>query len=425
MSGPDLGVYTDRDWHLAVRPGEGKRILALDGGGVRGLITLGILKRIEETLAPRYPGGPEAFRLCHYFDLIAGTSTGAIIATALALGMRVSEVQELYARLCPDVFGRPSAYWGLAWFSDAKALLNARHDASTLEDLLRRFIGDMQLQSKELRTGFMLCAKRIDTGSAWVLTNSPRARFWESPDGSYKPNKEYELWRLLRASTAAPFYFEPIEVVINEGGTYDPEIGLFVDGAVGGLNNPSLQAFQVATLPPYGFGWPSGRDYIHLVSVGTGWWRNRQAREAFKSFPNWRKAKDAMAAMIQDVSLQTITTLQALSEPRKPWRINGELETLSGHLCHGEELLSFQRYDAMVELANLERVFAEQATNRAAIERMRDEMRDIGSSDPAVLRRLYALGHAVGSVTRPGVDGIEAADFPAVFDPPGFGGELR
>ena len=197
-------------------------------------------------------------------------------------------------------------------------------------------------------------------------------------------------------------------------------IGLFVDGAVGGLNNPSLQAFQVATLPPYGFGWPSGRDYILLVSVGTGWWRNRQLRERFKAAPNWRKATDAMAAMIQDVSLQTITTLQSLSDPRKPWRINAELETLSGHLCHGEELLSFQRYDAMVETANIERVFAEEAASRAAVERMLGEMRDIGSSNPAVLRRLYALGHAIGTATRPGFDGIEPEDFPALFDPPGF-----
>jgi len=58
-----------------------KRILALDGGGLRGMLTLGFLRQIEEILRARHAGDP-SFRLCHYFDLIAGTSTGAIIAAA-------------------------------------------------------------------------------------------------------------------------------------------------------------------------------------------------------------------------------------------------------------------------------------------------------------------------------------------------------
>ena len=65
-----MADFNNRDWHLAVRPGEGKRILSLDGGGVRGLISLGILQRIEDCLAQRFPGKREDFRLCHYFDLI-------------------------------------------------------------------------------------------------------------------------------------------------------------------------------------------------------------------------------------------------------------------------------------------------------------------------------------------------------------------
>jgi uncharacterized protein len=68
-----------------------KRILALDGGGLKGIVTLGFLERIEDTMRERHGAGP-GFRLAHYFDLIAGTSTGAIIAAALATGMSVSEV---------------------------------------------------------------------------------------------------------------------------------------------------------------------------------------------------------------------------------------------------------------------------------------------------------------------------------------------
>jgi len=70
----------DRDEHF-LADGRPKRILALDGGGLRGILTVGILAKLEELLRDRHGGSPD-FRLCHYFDLIAGTSTGAIIAGA-------------------------------------------------------------------------------------------------------------------------------------------------------------------------------------------------------------------------------------------------------------------------------------------------------------------------------------------------------
>ena len=63
-----------------------KRILALDGGGVRGILTLAILERMEALLRER-SSTPNSFRLCDYFDLIGGTSTGSIIASGLALGL--------------------------------------------------------------------------------------------------------------------------------------------------------------------------------------------------------------------------------------------------------------------------------------------------------------------------------------------------
>jgi predicted acylesterase/phospholipase RssA len=412
-----IAEYESRDWHLAPRAGEGKRILALDGGGSRGLITLGILKRIEETLAARSPGRPEDFRLCHYFDLIAGTSTGAIIATALAMGKSVDQVHAHYREMCPVVFGRTSDSL-LAAFSNA---IYSVYDAAPLEQLLKAHVGNHQLQSPALKTGLMICAKRIDTGSPWVLTNNPRARFWESPSGKWKPNKEYELWRLLRASAAAPFYFEPVKVDISEpGGLYDPEVGVFVDGAVGGFNNPALKAFLVATLAPYGFAWASGADHLLLVSVGTGWWRIRHKADDFLEMRNWQKAREALAAMVQDTSLHVTTTLQALSEPRKPWLINSEVDALDGHLAHGVEALRFQRYDAILENDRVARVFPDLMTDRDQLARIIARLRDIGSNDADVLRRLYVMGHDVGNVTRPGTDGIEPADFPAMFDPPGF-----
>jgi predicted acylesterase/phospholipase RssA len=404
-----LERYASRDWHLETRLAEGKRILALDGGGVRGLVSLGILKRIEETLAPRYPGKPSDFRLCHYFDLIAGTSTGAIIAAALALGMSVDEIRRHYVDMCPRIFEPQSDKTWLGYLAPQGAY-TPLYPERELEQVLQDIVGMRELQSPDLQTGLMICAKRIDTASPWVLTNCPRAPYWEKGR-----NNQYLLWRLLRASTAAPLFFEPVEVVVSEPDeNYDGEVGVFVDGAVAGLNNPSLQAFLVATLKPYGFAWPCGNHNLFVVSVGTGAWRNRQNRETFKKLPNWMKAREAISGMIPDTSQQVLVTLQALSNPRKPSVINTEIHDLAGELCRDEELLSFQRYDASLEERDVQKVFPD-----AKLDMTR--LRDLGNTDPDILRRLYTLGHAVGNVSRRGYDGIEPADFPAIFDPPGFG----
>ena len=71
------------------------RILSLDGGGIRGVITLGILAEIERQLA-RLTSAPGRFRLSRYFDYIGGTSTGAILAAGLARGMSVAQLLRFY-----------------------------------------------------------------------------------------------------------------------------------------------------------------------------------------------------------------------------------------------------------------------------------------------------------------------------------------
>ena len=79
-----------------------KRILALDGGGVRGALLLGFIESIEHLLRTRHQK-PD-LRLCDYFDLIGGTSVGSIIATGLALGMEAAEIRELFLELSGKVF---------------------------------------------------------------------------------------------------------------------------------------------------------------------------------------------------------------------------------------------------------------------------------------------------------------------------------
>jgi hypothetical protein len=403
------GYESPLDRHLKCLPGARKRILTLDGGGVRGMITLGLLERLEEVLAPMSPD-PARFRISHYFDLIAGTSTGSIIATGLAMGMSVNEIKNHYFRLTPDVFRTPKGF----------GILRARFNATALEQHLNAVFGTMTLGSDRLETGLMICCKRIDTGSPWILTNNPASKYWVSDDDSFKPNRDYEVRTLIRASTAAPYFFDPALIVINEGGRFPRQVGLFVDGAMGGHNTPTVQALLTATLPAYGFGWALEHDRMLMMSLGTGWWRMRHDPVAFMRKTNLMKAREVIAGMVQDSSLSALVVMQALSEPRKPWTINGEIGDQAGESLTMGESLVFQRFDASLEPADVRRALNLGGIDDGRMSLILDRLRQLDNGSPQNLKDLYAIGLEAGRVKTPGADGIESDDFPAIFDPDGW-----
>ncbi|HKK73083.1 MAG TPA: patatin-like phospholipase family protein, partial [Candidatus Krumholzibacteria bacterium] len=210
------------DDHFAPTPP--KRILSLDGGGIRGVLSLQILRRLEELF-----GSP----LSDSFDLIGGTSTGSIIATGLALGWSVDQLQEMYRELGHVVFRRHPLRIGF---------LNAKFPREPLERALVDAFGDTCLGDEAVRTGLAIVCKRLDTGSPWVLHNNPRGKFFESEDpAAHAPNRAYRLRELVRASTAAPYYFDPEHIEVAEG-----EVGLFIDGGVSPHDNPALQLLLLA-----------------------------------------------------------------------------------------------------------------------------------------------------------------------------------
>ena len=79
-----------------------KKLLAIDGGGIRGVLALEVLQRIEDLLKAK-SGRPD-FRLADYFDYIAGTSTGGIIAAGLSIGMSVKEILKFYQEAGSQMF---------------------------------------------------------------------------------------------------------------------------------------------------------------------------------------------------------------------------------------------------------------------------------------------------------------------------------
>jgi uncharacterized protein len=227
-----------------------KKLLALDGGGIRGVITLEILAKIERLLREREENANLV--LADYFDYIAGTSTGAIIATCLSLGMSVAAVQKFYIESGPDMFDRASLLRRFRYsFEDQK-----------LSGKLRDVIGaETTLGSERLRTLLMIVLRNATTDSPWPLSNNPGAK--------YAMNRALPLWQLVRASTAAPTYFPPELVRLTDRQGKELEF-LFVDGGVTMYNNPAFQLFLMATVQPYNLCWKAGLNDMLLVSIGTG-----------------------------------------------------------------------------------------------------------------------------------------------------------
>jgi len=352
--------------------GRVRSILALDGGGVRGVLSLAFLERIEALLAVD-AGRP--VRLSEAFDLIGGTSTGAIIGTALALGHTAREIRELYVGLLPKVFVRSRF---------RLRLIQTLFDAEALQAEIGKVVGDRPLETPDLQTFLAIVMKRLDTGSPWLVTNNPNARYWSDPaDGAYVGNRHYRLADLLRASTAAPYYFTPHEVPVAEG--MPP--GLFVDGGMTPYNNPVLALLQLATIPSYGFGWSTGEDALRIVSVGTGDHRNRLGRSAARRMPAAMLAVEALRGMSADGSDVATTMMELLGRSDTSWPLNSEVGDLAGFGLPAQRLFSFARYNVRLDKAWLER--------ELGISMNEEELAEIAELDNAGgVGRLYDIGVA-------------------------------
>ena len=227
-----------------------RRLLSIDGGGLLGLIPAEALIRIEEQL-DQLTGKPEP--LCDRFDLIGGTSTGAILAAGLALGLKATDLRDFYLKFGKDIFTKsfaPVRFWH-------------SYPSGPLEKHLKDVFGDStSLGSDQLKTQILIVAKNATLGNDWFFTNNSKNKF-------FTQNSGLPLWELVRSSSAAPTYFPPHAMSIPDG-TGKKQTYEFIDGGVSSYNNPSLQVFLEATIPQYGNGWPMGTDNLLLLSLGTG-----------------------------------------------------------------------------------------------------------------------------------------------------------
>ncbi len=381
-------ITRTRDQHLFA-PGP-KRLLALDGGGVRGMLTLQYLKRIEKILRERTGNDPH-FRLCQYFDLIGGTSTGSIIATGLALGWTVEKLETLYHELSEQVFRK--SIW-------RRGILQAKFPRTPLMKVLTEQFGDRTLGSDDLQTGLMIMTKRLDSGSPWPLMNNPKGRYFNpaSSKGKAKPNKDFLLREIVRASTAAPHYFNPERLRIGKGVE-----GAFVDGGVSPHNNPALQLLLMATTEGFGLNWPMGTDQLLLVSVGTGAQNISLSANEVMDMSSARVSLQALMALMNDCDAMNQTMLQWMSRSPTAWEIDRAIGDLSGDVLGGKELLSYLRYNVVLD--------REWLKNNLAVDLSTREVKGVQKMDkPKNMNKLALLGDTVSRKQ------IRPDHFPAVFD---------
>ncbi len=239
------------------KPKDQRKILSLDGGGIRGVLTLEILLELETQLKAALQKD-DSFRLSDYFDYIGGTSTGAIIAAGLSLGMSVQMLQDFYEQKGEAMFDKSFLLKRVKYFYN---------DGPLLQELKNTFgNGDIDLQSGVFKTLLLIVTMNRSTDSPWPISNNPNAKY-NAPD---RPdcNLRIPLYQLVRASTAAPAFFRPETL---QWDPKDPEkTFVFVDGGVTPYNNPAFLLYRMATQKPYGLNWETGEKKLLIVSVGSG-----------------------------------------------------------------------------------------------------------------------------------------------------------
>jgi hypothetical protein len=267
------------------------RILSLDGGGIRGVFPAAFLAKLEEHL--EHPIG-------RYFDLIAGTSTGGIIAIALGLGLSASDILKLYEQQGPAIFDQqhgPVKTWirqrlrgGLHWF-------DSKYSSAPLEAALSGILGQRRLG--ESRTRLVIPAWHPVMEHVYIYKTAHHPRL----------ETDYKQLALdaAMATAAAPTFLKPHltrdSVELVDGGVWaNNPIGVAVIEAVGMLN------------------WPA--DRLKILSVGT--------INDVKAPPKW-KGKLPMAASLARLfmagqshsALGTAKIITGDVHDRKAiWRIN-------------------------------------------------------------------------------------------------------
>lgn len=211
------------------------RILSIDGGGIRGVFPAAYLTKIEK----RFLGGAS---IASHFDMIAGTSTGGIIALALGHGMTASQALDIYLERGERIFPTRSGVSG--WARALRWVFKPKHDQNVLKDELLRIFGDKVLDASNKRLVIPSFEGRHGEPFLYKTPHHP----------DYQKDRHKKFAHVALHTTAAPSYYPGV----------DDDGYLMIDGGIW-ANNPVMNAVVDALAC---FDVP--RDNIRVLSLGTG-----------------------------------------------------------------------------------------------------------------------------------------------------------
>jgi len=209
---------------------ENFKILTLDGGGVKGYLSVLVLEKIEKALQ-RYFNDEKS--IGERFDLIVGTSTGGIIATGLAIGKNATEIRELYENLLEKIFNPIN-----------KGYVKPKYNQNILKKELKKILKDKTFNDVKTH----LCLTSVD-----ISTSKPR--FFKSPyRDSYHQRADEKLIKAVLATSAAPAFFP---IVDTKYSSYLADGGLVA-------NNPTMVGIVD------GYQITNDLSRLRVLSIGTG-----------------------------------------------------------------------------------------------------------------------------------------------------------
>ncbi len=219
----DLG--TSEEHQQVERP---YRVLSLDGGGMRGIYTGAFLSRLTDQFARIR--GESALDLGRGFDLITGTSTGAIVGCALAIGRPMSEVVALYREHGPKIFPHRIAGKASAIYRASQGSRFVREGDKALRGALQGVLGEATMRDVFDRRGISLSipAVLMSQHRAWVFKKTPKSGVRDD---------RYPLVDVCMATSAAPIYRSL--AAIDDPNTPGGPQQVFADGGLW-ANNPIM-----------------------------------------------------------------------------------------------------------------------------------------------------------------------------------------
>lgn len=230
-----------------------KFILSIDGGGIRGILPAAALVKLEQLT-----GRPAR----ETFSMVAGTSTGALIAAAVAAGVPAPRILEIYLERTREIFSP-----GAPWNTMKRAATGNMYSTQKLYGVVAGALGGARAWSvNDCPIDLLITAKRVSDGKPWYFVRDKAA--------NARTTGRFPLVDCVTASAAAPTYFSPWTI---------PEIGALADGGVGVTGNPVYQACVEAF---YYTGEYSPQDTT-IVSFGTGRFISEQHPRTLWGWLGW------------------------------------------------------------------------------------------------------------------------------------------